>query len=143
MARTLIIDLKQHLNQEVTIQGWIQEIRNLSKIKFIILRDRSGDMQTIAFKGDTEQETFDMIQTYKKESVIEIIGTPKENKESRWGIEVLIKKISVMSKSDTPLPIDNTDKSQTNIDKRIDYRFLDTRNLKKQAIFKIRSKIAK
>ena len=141
MARTLIIDLKQHLNQEVTIQGWIQEIRNLSKIKFIILRDRSGDMQTIAFKGDTEQETFDMIQTYQKESVIEIIGTPKENKESRWGIEVLIKRISLINQAVTPLPIDNSDKSMTQIDKRLDHRFLDTRNLKTQAIFKVRSKI--
>ena len=56
---------------------------------------------------------------------------------------MLIKIVNVISKSLAPLPIDNTDKSQTNIDKRIDYRFLDTRNLKKQAIFKIRGKIAK
>lgn len=143
MERTLIQDLHKHLNKEVLLQGWIAEVRNLSKIKFIILRDRTGDMQTIALKADTEPATFELINDLTKESVIEIVGTPKENKESRWGIEVLIKKIAVISTSAAPLPIDNTDKSQTNIDKRIDYRFLDTRNLKKQAIFKIRGKIAK
>ncbi|MEK6905827.1 MAG: aspartate--tRNA(Asn) ligase, partial [Nanoarchaeota archaeon] len=65
------------------------------------------------------------------------------NKESRWGIEVLITKINVISAAATPLPIDNSDKGQTHIDKRIDHRFLDTRNLKKQAIFKVRGKIVK
>lgn len=143
MQRTLIKDLREHLNKEVLLQGWIQELRNLSKIIFLILRDRTGDMQTIAFKGDTDEKDFRLIDNLTKESVVEIVGVPKENKESRWGIEVAIKTITLISSSDTPLPIDNTDKSNTHIDKRIDYRFLDTRNVKHQAIFKIRGKIAK
>ncbi|MBS3165951.1 aspartate--tRNA(Asn) ligase [Candidatus Woesearchaeota archaeon] len=143
MKRILIKDLKEHLNKEVLLQGWVQEIRNLSKIKFLILRDRSGDMQTIAFKGDTEEVSFNLCNELTKESVIEIMGIPKENKESRWGIEVGVKKITLISKSATPLPIDNTDKSQTNIDKRIDHRFLDTRNVRVNAIFTVRSKIIK
>src|SRR3989338_448763 len=143
MDRTLIKDLRMHLNKPVLLQGWVQDVRNLSKIKFIILRDRSGDMQTVAFKGDTEESSFTLVNDLTPESVVEIIGTPKENKESRWGIEVLILKISIISKSDAPLPIDNSDKSTTVIDKRLDHRFLDTRNSKRQAIFKIRSKIVK
>jgi nondiscriminating aspartyl-tRNA synthetase len=143
MERILIKDLKDNIGKEVLLQGWIQELRNLSKIKFLILRDRTGDMQTLAFKGDTEEESFNALDDYTKESVVEIIGLPKENKTSKWGIEVMIKSIKMLNKSEVPHPIDNSDKSQTNIDKRIDYRFLDTRNLKKQAIFKIRSKITK
>ena len=143
MQRTLIQDLRSHLNQEVLLQGWIQEIRNLSKIKFVILRDRTGDMQTLALKAETDEKSFNSINDLTHESVVEIIGIPKENKESRWGIEVLIKKISVISASESPLPIDTSDKSQTHIEKRIDYRFLDTRNKKHQAIFTVRSKIAK
>jgi len=143
MKRILINDLKDNKNKEVLIKGWVQEIRNLNKIKFLILRDKTGEMQTVAFKGETEQESFEKINDITKESVVEIIGTVKENKESRYGIEVGIKKIELITKSEVPLPIDNTDKSNTNLDKRIDYRFLDARNLKKQAIFKIRSKIAK
>lgn len=143
MKRTLISELPQHLNKEVLLQGWVQEVRNLSKIKFIILRDRTGDMQTLALKADTEPASFELINEVTKESVVEIVGLPKENKESRWGIEVLIKSLKIISKAEVPLPIDNTDKSATNFDKRLDFRFLDTRNIKHAAIFKIRSKIAK
>ena len=143
MNRTLIKDLIENIDKPVLIQGWIQELRNLSKIKFVILRDRSGDMQTLAFKGDTEEESFLAINDLTRESVVEIEGTVKKNKESRWGIEVLIKKIKLISKSEVPLPIDNTEKGLTALDKRLDHRFLDTRNLKVQAIFKVRSKIVK
>ena len=142
MKRILINQLHEHLDKEVLLKGWVQDLRNLSKIKFLILRDRSGDMQTIALKGKTDDASFAALDTLTKESVVEIVGTPTKNKESRWGVEVLIKKITVVSAAETPLPIDNSDKSQTHIDKRIDHRFLDTRNLKKQAIFKVRGKIA-
>ncbi len=143
MERTLIKDLKENVGKEVLLKGWIQELRNLSKIKFIILRDRTGDMQTVAFKGETEEDSFNAIDDFTKESVVEVVGLVKENKTSRWGIEIGIKSIKLISLSEVPLPIDNSDKSQTNIDKRLDFRFLDTRNLKKQAIFKVRGKITK
>lgn len=143
MERTLIKDLNENIGKEVLLKGWVQDIRNLSKIKFLILRDRTGNMQTLAFKGDTEDKSFNAIDQITNESVVEIVGKPQENKESRWGIEVMIKNIKVISQAEAPLPIDNSDKSQTNIDKRIDHRFLDTRNLKHNAIFKVRSKVSK
>lgn len=143
MERTLIKDLKTKLNQEVKLQGWVQEFRNVSKIKFIILRDRTGDMQTVAFKGETPEIPFNLINDVTKESVIEIIGVPVESKESRWGLEVKIRDFKIISKALTPLPIDNSDKGLTGIEKRLDNRFLDTRNAKVGSIFKVRSKIVK
>ncbi|MBI2667075.1 aspartate--tRNA(Asn) ligase [Candidatus Woesearchaeota archaeon] len=143
ISRTLIKDLSDHLDQEVFLQGWVQDIRNLSKIKFVLIRDRTGDMQTLALAKETEADSFAAINTLTPESVVEIIGMVKKNKESRWGIEVLIKNLKVISSAATPLPVDNSEKGLTHIDKRIDHRFLDTRNLKHQAIFKVRSKIVK
>ncbi len=143
MQRTLITDLSESIGKEVLLKGWVQDIRNLSKIKFLILRDRTGVMQTLAFKGETPEDAFNAMDDVTQESVVELVGTPKKNKESKYGIEVMIKEVRILSKAATPLPIDNSDKSQTNIDKRIDHRYLDTRNQKKQAIFKIRGKISK
>jgi len=142
MERTLLKDLKHHIGKEVLVKGWVQDVRNLNKIKFIILRDRSGDIQCIALKSGTPQEVFDNINNVSKESVIEITGTVNENKESRWGIELLITSLTILSPSE-PIPIDNSDKTNTELEKRIDYRFLDTRNLKNNAIFKVRGKIAR
>ncbi len=143
MKRTLIRDLPKKIGKTVLLQGWVQDVRNLSKIKFVILRDRSGSMQTVALQQETQEKVFNRINELVPESVVAITGKVKENKESRYGVEVLIQKITILSTAAVPLPIDNSDKSTTHIDKRIDYRFLDTRNAKHQAIFKVRSKIAR
>jgi len=143
MKRTLLKDLYDKDGKQVLLKGWVQDIRNLSKIKFLILRDRTGDMQTLALKAETDEDSFKAMDDITPESVVEIEGVAKKNKESKWGIEVVIKKITLLSKAASPLPIDNSDKSTTHIDKRIDHRFLDTRNLKTQAIFKVRGKISK
>ena len=82
MERILINQLSEHLDKEVLLKGWVQDLRNLSKIKFLILRDRTGDMQTIALKGTTEDTSFEAIGSITNESVVEIVGTPKKNNES-------------------------------------------------------------
>jgi nondiscriminating aspartyl-tRNA synthetase len=143
MERILIKDLKDNVGNEVLLKGWVQDLRNLSKIKFLILRDRTGDIQTIALQAETDQVAFNAFDNLSQESVVEITGLVKENSESRWGMEVVIKKLNILSVAATPLPIDNSNKSSTHIDKRLDHRFLDTRNLKTQAIFKVRGKISK
>ena len=129
-------------NKKVLIKGWVAEIRNLSKIKFLIIRDKTGVIQTIATK-ETPQESSDLISELTPESVVELEGTVKLNKESKKGYEVLISNLKLLSKASTPLPIDTSSKSNTKIDKRLDYRFLDARRPEIAAIFKIRSKIIK
>jgi nondiscriminating aspartyl-tRNA synthetase len=99
-------------------------------------------MQCIALKSQTEQSVFESIDKISKESVVEIKGKVTENKESRWGVEILIEAVNVLNEAEV-IPIDNSDKSTTELEKRIDYRFLDTRNAKKNAIFRIRSKIVR
>jgi nondiscriminating aspartyl-tRNA synthetase len=141
--RVLLAELKEHIGSEVSVSGWISDLRNLNKIKFIILRDRTGDMQCIALKDSTPEEVFNEIGALLRESVVEVIGTVAKNTESKWGIELLIKKVNVINAPLETLPIDNSDKSNTELEKRIDYRFLDTRNKRVNAIFRVRSKIAR
>lgn len=142
MERTLLKDIKSKVGTEVLVKGWVQELRNLNKIKFIILRDRTSNMQCIALKSSTKPEIFDSIDKIYKESVVEIKGKVTENKESRWGVEILLESIKEINAAE-PIPIDNSDKSTTELEKRIDYRFIDTRNSKKNTIFKVRSKIVR
>ena len=140
MERTLIKDLKENIGKEVLLKGWVSEIRDLSKVKFVIFQDRTGDIQSVANKT-TEEASFNLISDLTKESVVEVIGTVKEHPESKWGFEVLIKSISVIAAAETPLPIDPSEKSQTHIDKRIDYRFLDLHSKRTQSIFRVQSTI--
>ncbi len=140
MERTLIKDLKNNIGKEVLLKGWVSEMRNLSKVKFIILYDRTGDIQSVANKS-TEEASFNAIDDITKESVIELIGIVKEHPESKWGFEVLIKSMNMIAAAETPLPVDPSEKSQTHIDKRLDYRFLDLHSKKTQSIFRVQSTI--
>ncbi len=141
MERTLIKDIKP--GQEVLLKGWAQDIRNLSKVKFIILRDRTGDMQTVALEAKTEAESFAAIDELTPESAIELIGIAKENTQSHWGVEVVVTSLKIISKAATPLPIDPSEKSQTQIDKRLDYRFLDLHSKRTQSIFRVQATMMK
>src|SRR3989338_1017903 len=58
-------------------------------------------------------------------------------------IEIEAEDIEVLSKAETPLPIEIQEDTTTSIDKRLDYRFLDVRRKKITAIFKVRSELAR
>src|SRR3989344_3793231 len=129
--------------KKVVLAGWVDTIRVQGKIGFLLLRDRYGITQIFLNPGIAKELT-----TLPKESVVLVHGDVKARpanqvkKEMSTGeIEVAASKVEVLSKSETPLPIEITEDTTTNIDKRIDYRFLDLRRKNISAIFTIRSRI--
>lgn len=135
MQRTLIKDLKKNIGKKVKISGWIHKIRSLGGIHFVILRDRTGVIQTL-----TESKN---IESLKIETVISIIGKVREEKRAPGGIEVQIEKIEILSTAeDLPLEINNPE-LKANLDTILDLRPLALRNLKQKAIFKVQAEIVK
>jgi len=141
MKRTLASEISPKLNnKKVTLLGWIHEIRDLSNNKFIILRDFSGLTQTICKKDN--QEIFDKIPKLNKESAIKLTGLVKTMKQAPQGAEIIISDIEILAEASPRLPIQIIEKGTiTNLNKRLDNRFLDLRKPKIQAIFKIESQI--
>ncbi len=125
----------------VLITGWIYDIRDLNKVRFIVLRDITGRIQITGIKGETQEKIFELMNNLSRESVIEVIGEIKESKQAPGGKEILPEKIILISAAES-LPIDVTDFSKTELPKRLDYRFLDMHREKIQAIFKIQTTIA-
>jgi len=143
MNRTYIGDIsKKHFGKQVMIKGWIADIRDLAKIKFLLIRDVTGQLQAIALKGTIKDDLFKSIGKIHPESAVEIEGKINQSKQARQGFELQISNLKVLADAKAPLPIDTSPKSKTLIDKRLDYRFLDLRNARTQAIFKIQSIIA-
>ncbi len=128
--------------KSIIVNGWVHETRDLSKIRFLILRDISGVIQITALKDKTPKEVFDAITKIPHESAIAVEGTVKKSKQAPQGREILPEKIEVLARAQHPLPIDVSDFSKTELPKRLDYRFLDFHRRKTQAIFKIQSEIA-
>ncbi len=127
--------------KKVTVCGWVHEIRDLGKVKFLVLRDREGFSQVIAKKDMCEGKILDSIGKISRESVIEVEGTVKESKQAPRGVEIIPTKIEVISIAETPLPLDVTEKVDADIDTRLDNRFLDLRKPEVAAIFKLRAKV--
>jgi aspartyl-tRNA synthetase len=127
--------------EKVEIKGWASELRDLGKLKFILLRDITGVIQIVAHRDKVKAEIFDEIKKITEESAIAVSGTVKKSKQAPGGVEIVPDKIELIAKSD-PLAIDVKEWGKTDISKRLDFRFLDFHNPKVQAIFKIQSEIA-
>jgi len=125
--------LKKKDNSKVLIAGWIQKIKPMGSLSFIELRDRTGTLQIVA-KG------FNELSRLTPESVIAASGTIKKGQKKSGEKELILKDYELINKAETPLPIDLV-QNTTYIDKRLDNRFLDIRNPRVSAIFKIRSEV--
>ncbi|MBL7147583.1 MAG: aspartate--tRNA(Asn) ligase [Nanoarchaeota archaeon] len=128
--------LKQKDNSKAIVAGWVDKIKVLGKIAFLTLRDSSGLLQIVS----TDKNIIKQLSKLTPESVIICEGTIKKGKQKSGEKELILKEYELINKAETPLPIDLVQQT-TNIDKRIDFRALDLRNKKTQAIFKIQSEI--
>ena len=125
---------------QVTIAGWVQDLRNLGGISFLQLRDRDGIVQVTILKKKNK-DLFDFVASIQRESVVRVNGTVKESKEARAGFEVIPDRVEVLSKADAPLPLGVVDKVGADLDTRLNNRFMDLRKEEVRAIFQIKSKV--
>jgi nondiscriminating aspartyl-tRNA synthetase len=131
---------KTEYTSNVTVAGWVEEIRNLGSIAFLILRDRKGTLQLTILKKKTP-ELFERFVSLSRESVISVQGLCKENEKVRNGYEILPESVDVLSIAETPLPLGVVDKVEADFDTRLDNRIIDLRKPETQAIFKIRNEV--
>lgn len=123
----------------VLLKGWVHDVRTLGGINFVLLRDRSAIIQVTVAKGKTSAKLLSEIQKLRQEDVVAVSGKVVENKKAPGGLEVIPSKIEVISKADTPLPLDPRGVTKANLDTRLDYRHIDLRQPKNYAVFKIQS----
>lgn len=124
----------------ISVAGWIEDIRNIGSLGFVIVRDRFGTLQLTVLKKKTP-ELFATLMSLSRESVISVKGLCKANAKVRNGYEILPEEIVVLSTADTPLPLGVVDKVEADFDTRLDNRILDLRKPRNRAIFTIRNHV--
>lgn len=117
---------QSHLNQKVTLIGWVSKRRNLGSLVFIDLRDREGITQVIV-----DENLVNTVKELRSEFLIEVSGLVSLRKDANpklktGEIEVIAEKIVLINKSDLPpmLIQDDTDALE---ETRLKYRYLDLR----------------
>ena len=123
--------------QEVTLFGWVQEIRDLGGIRFIILQDREGTIQVTILRKKASHEILSKSDILQKRFSVGVKGTVRQTDISPRGFEVLPKEIRIFGTAASKLPIDITGKTKANIEVRLDARALDLCQEKSLATFKI------
>lgn len=127
--------------KEYVIAGWVDTVRVHGKLVFVVVRDRSGKIQVVA-KKNVSEEAWKTARELTPESVVAVRGVLVESKAALGGREIQAREIVLLNKAD-PLPIDIHDHTKTVLAKRLDWRFLDLRNPRNQAIFLIEAEMAR
>src|SRR3989338_7371567 len=125
--------------KKAVIAGWLYDDRDLGKVRFILVRDISGEIQVTGIKGETKDEVFKKLSKIQRESVVVVSGKIEKNAKAPGGREILPESIEILAEAEQPLPIDVSDFSKTELPKRLDYRFLDLHRRRIQAIFKVQN----
>jgi len=136
MERTYTHDLEE--GKKALVKGWVSQIRDLGGLKFILLRDREGTVQITIKKAEADAAILQKADSLVREDAIAVTGMVKRSHQAPGGKEMIPETLEIINGAKTPLPIETSDKIITGLDKRFDYRFMDLRNPKVRAIFRVR-----
>ena len=132
------VDVKPEMDgKEVTLFGWVQEIRDLGAIRFVILQDREGTVQITVLRKKASSEVLSKSDALQKRYSMGVKGVVKKTTMTPRGIEVIPNEIRIFSAADLSLPIDITGKTPANLEARLDARALDLCSEGNVSVFKI------
>ena len=127
----------------VTLMGWISSIRDHGNIQFIMLRDKDGDTQIIAKKGQCPDLVYEQVLQLKEHTSIGVNGKVVSQIKAPNGIEIIPLELKVFSIPIQAPPFMIQNRNPAGIDTRLDFRAIDLRRKYLQDIFIIRNNILK
>lgn len=135
--RFYIEDAAQHDGQTVTVRGWVYHKRSSGKIKFLVLRDGTGLMQGVLFKGECEESALEQFERLTQESSVEVTGVLRKEPRSPGGFEMGIRSLRVVQVAE-PYPISPKDHG---VEFLMENRHLWVRSSRQWAALRVRSEI--
>ena len=137
---TTIEHLGQFEGQDVTLRGWLYNLRESGKLLFPIFRDGTGLVQGVMAKNAVAPEIFETVKGLTQESSVIIHGKVRADKRAPGGFELDLHSVDVVQKvsEDTPYPISLKDHG---VEFLMEHRHLWLRSPRQVAILRIRSEI--
>ena len=145
MNKIYVKNLNKYYGEKIEFSGFVENIRDLQWVQFVILRDSTGKVQvTIEKSEEKNKEMVELISNLTLESTVKITGTLLESPKVKLnGMEIIPDSIEVTSRSEEELPFNYKNLEGVNLDTRLDYRFIDLRNDKNALMLKIQSDFVK
>ncbi|NBT58939.1 asparagine--tRNA ligase, partial [bacterium] len=136
---TTIRQLPAHIGSEVVLRGWVYNIRSSGKLRFLQMRDGSGIVQIVWFKGSVDETTFAKLDTLTQETSIIVTGRVKAEARAEGGVELDGKLLEVVQVA-VDYPIGPKEHGP---DFLLSNRHLWLRSRKPHAILRIRDRFVK
>ena len=132
-------DIAQYEEQEVELRGWLYNKRSSGKLHFLQVRDGTGTIQCVVFKGDVSAETFTLGQDLTQESSVVVQGTVRADTRSQIGFELGVSALHLTQQAHA-YPISPKEHGVAFL---LDHRHLWLRSSRQQALLRIRSEVIK
>lgn len=136
----LISDIARWDGQRVQVRGWLYNSRSKGKLHFLQVRDGSGIIQAVMFKGDVDEETFARADHLSQETSVIVSGTVRRDERSPLGFELSCDGLVVVSAAAADYPISPKEHGVAFL---MDHRHLWLRSRRQAAILRVRARIIK
>lgn len=134
-------EIETSKQKRVVLAGWVHEIKDLARTRFVWLRDRHGVAQVTVVKSSASSDILKASEALSKEDVIAVEGVPVKERIAKVGAEITPTRIELIARAEAPIPLDVSGKIEANLDARLDWRVIDLRRRENLAIFQIQSKL--
>jgi asparaginyl-tRNA synthetase len=129
--------MSKHVDQHVSVRGWLFNKRSSGKIHFLIIRDGTGFMQAVASLSDVGEETFELLRGITQESSLEVEGLVRKDERAPGGYELLVTRASVFQvAAEYPISL-----KEHGVDFLMQYRHLWLRTPRQHAVMRVRAEV--
>ncbi|MBD0370833.1 MAG: asparagine--tRNA ligase [Pyrinomonadaceae bacterium] len=139
MNQVYINQLSEHVGEEVTLKGWLYNLRSSGKLLFPQLRDGTGIVQCVVFKKAVSPEVWDALKGLGQESALTVSGTVRADERAPGGFEVDVTNAEVVAQAhDYPIT-----PKEHGTEFLMDHRHLWLRSRRQHAILKVRHTVVR
>jgi len=129
--------LSEHVGEKVLVQGWLYNMRSKGKLHFLLVRDGTGTVQSVMFKGNVPEEMFEAAGHLTQESSLRVIGTVKADERAPGGVELGVEQLMVVHRAE-PYPITPKEHGVSFL---MEHRHLWLRSRKQAAVLRVRDAV--
>jgi nondiscriminating aspartyl-tRNA synthetase len=134
MKRIFASEIPLHVGSIVHVCGWIDAIRDHSNVAFVVIRDRTGTVQTVFDKSDSA--ILEAFLPLTRGSMLSVVGQVNET-STRKGVvvEIAVSGTTDVSLAQTPIPIE----TESSLEHQMDWRYLSLRTPENLLIFRVQT----
>jgi asparaginyl-tRNA synthetase len=135
-----VADIAQHDGKEITLHGWLHNRRSSGKLHFLQLRDGTGTIQCVVFKGNVTPEVFHEADHLPQETSLAVTGLVKKDERSPIGFELDVRDLKVQARTAQEYPLGHKEHGVAFL---MEQRHLWLRSQRQQVILRVRASVVK